>query len=32
MILVMLCDIINPLLLQQAIDDNVVNKDINGIF
>ena len=32
MILVMLCNVVNPYLLQQAIDVNVVNKDINGIL
>ena len=32
MILVMLCNIVNPYLLQQAIDVYVVNKDINGIL
>ena len=32
MILVMLCNVVNPYLLQQAIDVYVVNKDINGIL
>lgn len=32
MILVMLCNVVNPYLLQQAIDVHVVNKDINGIL
>ena len=32
MILVMLCNVANPYLLQQAIDVYVVNKDINGIL
>lgn len=32
MILVMLCNVVNPYLLQQAIDIHVVNKDINGIL
>ena len=32
MILVMLCNVMNPYLLQQAIDVHVVNKDINGIL
>lgn len=31
-ILVMLCNVVNPYLLQQAIDVHVVNKDINGIL
>ena len=31
-ILVMLCNVVNPYLLQQAIDVYVVNKDINGIL
>ena len=32
MIFVMLCNVVNPYLLQQAIDVHVVNKDINGIL
>ena len=32
MILVMLCNVVNPYLLQQAIDVHVVKKDINGIL
>ena len=32
MALVMLCNVVNPYLLQQAIDVYVVNKDINGIL
>ena len=32
MILVMLCNVVNPYLLQQAIDVHVVNKNINGIL
>ena len=32
MILVMLCNVVNPYLLQQAIYIYVVNKDINGIL
>ena len=32
MILVMLCNVVNPYLLQQAIDVHVVNKDNNGIL
>lgn len=32
MILVMLCNVVNPYLLQQAIDIHVVKKDINGIL
>lgn len=32
MILVMLCNVVNPYLLQQAIDVYVFNKDINGIL
>jgi len=32
MIFVMICGIINPLLLEIAIDNYVVNKDINGLI
>ena len=32
MILVMLAGIINPLLLEIAIDEHVVNKDVNGLI
>ena len=32
MILVLLCNVVNTYLLQQAIDVHVVNKDINGIL